>query len=84
VVDKCVNPDCSKPFRYLRGGRLFRFEMPPGRAADRNEVEHFWLCPECCNAFTLKLRRGELPELLSLPTRGAKGERCIPVTVPDA
>jgi len=28
MITKCANPACSTVFRYLRGGKLFLFEVP--------------------------------------------------------
>ena len=58
MVNECANPNCSRPFLYLREGRLFAFDMPDpggpvisGRVARRRE--HYWLCGECSQAFVL-------------------------------
>lgn len=64
MISRCANPACNKPFHYLRGGRLYRFE---GRttAARKNlaravytvSPEHisvfFWLCQECSSRLSL-------------------------------
>jgi hypothetical protein len=56
----CANPNCQAPFDYLQG-RLFRFhkdhaaaEQPP----NTHSVQHFWLCSDCCCAYTLEYRNG--------------------------
>jgi len=33
MISTCANPACNKPFHYLRGGRLYRFD---GRTASAN------------------------------------------------
>jgi hypothetical protein len=60
---KCANPACSAAFRWLAGGKFFRFR--PEAAASHSEnkaapsplgipgVEHFWLCDRCSHVFTL-------------------------------
>ncbi len=59
MLSKCANPACSKPFRYLRNGKLFEIETKdrsdpavPGRAQNRR-VEFFWLCDLCSTGLTL-------------------------------
>ncbi len=65
MLDKCLNPECSKPFLYLHHGRLFHFEramnarapmFAPGTAtvAVRHSSEFFWLCDNCSHRFTLR------------------------------
>lgn len=74
MVGECANPDCGAPFRYLRDGRLFAFELS-GRSsseaekgtADHRCVEHFWLCGQCASTLTLVLEpnRGVVTRPLS-------------------
>ncbi len=63
MVSKCANPDCSSTFHYLRDGRLF--QIPAFDRAKRfrkntakpesspSRDEFFWLCGDCCKAFTI-------------------------------
>ncbi len=66
MVTKCANPSCSAGFRYLRGGRLFLFEVsksPPMsvlsssesgfRKSEFRSSEYFWLCEECAKSMTI-------------------------------
>ncbi len=66
MVTKCANPSCSAVFRYLRGGRLFLFELPrssptsvpssPESGFGKSEFrsgEYFWLCEECAKGMTI-------------------------------
>ena len=56
----CANPDCQVPFDY-REDRLFRFhkQHPAGeRPSNTHSVQHFWLCGECCQAYTLEYLDG--------------------------
>jgi hypothetical protein len=64
MISKCANPECGSPFRYLREGRLFQFELgksnknsPAFRLVSPKKpparVEHFWLCGECSVRMTL-------------------------------
>jgi hypothetical protein len=71
MVSKCANPACSKPFRYLHEGKLFRVEKPydhlpddgepkfgdPSAARPVRSVEFFWLCEKCAAVMTLNFRQ---------------------------
>jgi hypothetical protein len=74
VLSKCANPECDARFRYLRSGKLFRFEVTavPEPSHIKNiagtrtppkkpshRVEHFWLCGECSECMTLKNEKNE-------------------------
>ena len=60
MVSKCANPDCNTRFRYLRNGKLFRFEVAVGTLDSAkgkkpaHKLEHFWLCEECSSSLTLR------------------------------
>ncbi len=60
---KCANPACPTAFRWLAGGKFFRFR-PESAVSHSNDngapsplgipgVEHFWLCEHCSHVFTL-------------------------------
>jgi hypothetical protein len=57
MLTKCANPECTNPFRYLRGGRLFRLsvKIPTVSAGDKpiRRLERFWLCNSCSTFLTL-------------------------------
>jgi hypothetical protein len=58
MVNHCANPECSKPLHYLREGRIFVFDVPDPLAPPKagkivHRMEHFWLCGNCSEAFTL-------------------------------
>jgi hypothetical protein len=61
MLAKCANPSCSKPFRYLHEGKLFRLEagQPKGRSWNQRS-EWFWLCDECAINVTLRVGVGEV------------------------
>jgi hypothetical protein len=79
MISHCANPKCRAPLHYLRGGRLYRFDVrsPAEPCHDvpnaicTSKPSHaaifFWLCKECCSHFSLKfdLRLGVklVPEL---------------------
>jgi hypothetical protein len=48
MITKCLNPDCRKELRYLRGGRVVRVIRQAGGVP---EIEHFWLCESCCRSY---------------------------------
>ena len=60
---KCANPACPTAFRWLAGGKFFRFRPESVAAHSENRgapsllgisgVEHFWLCDRCSHVFTL-------------------------------
>ena len=68
MLHKCANPECNRPFRYLRQGKLFQVETEyfeadrPGLAPRRNRavrrVEHYWLCDDCASVLTLISEKG--------------------------
>jgi hypothetical protein len=60
MLSKCANPACSRPFRYLRDGKLFEIETNPSRGdstvgerKSSRRVEFFWLCGQCCTELTV-------------------------------
>jgi hypothetical protein len=71
MVSKCANPSCSKPFRYLHEGKLFRVEKPYNHLPDDGgpmtadltsakpvrSVEFFWLCEKCAAVMTLSFQQ---------------------------
>lgn len=61
MVQKCVNPFCNRPFRYLSHGKLFLVEFPKRLNERRHHVagrrEHFWLCEDCARSMTVAVRR---------------------------
>ena len=66
MISTCANPGCNKPYHYLNGGRLYRFNAacPEELAGEvHNSVcaggrvrsaIFFWLCDECSSRLTLK------------------------------
>jgi hypothetical protein len=65
MVSECANPNCRAPFRFLYGGRIFRFDFPLEEAPEHHQdilwdangtprrTELFWLCEECAGKYTL-------------------------------
>jgi hypothetical protein len=66
---KCANPACPTAFRWLAGGKFFRFrpESAASHSMDKGApsllgipgVEHFWLCEHCSHVFTLAFEEGQ-------------------------
>ena len=76
MVSKCSNPHCSASFRYLRTGKLFRFDTPSGHDGGDwggpkpvKRVEFFWLCEDCVTKFTLVTDAGLGARVVSLQPR---------------
>jgi hypothetical protein len=73
---KCANPACATAFRWLAGGKFFRFrpESVAAHSEDKGApsllgisgVEHFWLCDRCAHIFTLAFeeQKGVILKLL--------------------
>ena len=68
MITKCANPACSRPFHYLRDGKVFRVDLNEenenlnspylvdGKKAPRR-TEHFWLCGACSRTMSLKFNK---------------------------
>lgn len=66
MISHCANPKCRAPLHYLRGGRLYRFDVKspvepcqdvPNAICTSKPARaaiFFWLCEECCTRFSLK------------------------------
>ncbi len=66
MISHCANPRCTLPFHYLRGGRLYRFDItsPSRPCADvpnavctltpPRPTVFFWLCDECSSKYSLR------------------------------
>lgn len=62
MISNCANPGCRKPLHYLRGGRVFLFNVPVGQGENAQRLpEHYWLCADCAPHITLvKDERGDV------------------------
>lgn len=57
MVTKCANPVCGRSFQYLRGGRLYCFELRRqsfGPAAPKRLAVYFWICDRCADSLSLE------------------------------
>jgi hypothetical protein len=78
MISKCANPVCNTDFHYLRGGRLYRFDlrqpMHPCKdfpnaicAAKPSRASlFFWLCDQCSLQYTLHFSTQEGISVLPL------------------
>ena len=65
MISKCANPACNTVFHYLRGGRLYRFDLrrpvEPCKdvpnsiciAKPSHASVFFWLCDSCSLKYTV-------------------------------
>ncbi len=66
MISQCANPACAKPFHYLRGGRLYRYDIRSPEFPC-NDVHNsicslkpsratvfFWLCEQCVQHYSLQ------------------------------
>jgi len=73
MLSKCLNPSCSRTFRYLHDGQVFQLEIPkrvPGSGRVGKLTECFWLCAQCCATLTIVMKNGTAsvePRYLELP-----------------
>ncbi len=69
-LPKCANPACTTEFRWLAGGKFFRFRAEPAPSHSKDEgapsplashgVKHYWLCEHCSNALTLAFEKNQV------------------------
>ncbi len=69
LYPKCANPACLTAFRWLVGGKFFRFrpESAASHSSDKGapsllgipRVEHYWLCERCSHVFTLAFEENQ-------------------------
>ncbi len=95
MISHCANPDCKLPFHYLKGGRLYRFDLrhPSAPCTDvpnsicsrkpSHAAVFFWLCEQCSLKHSLKFNVREGLTLAPL-TKAVKRHGAAPVvTVAD-
>jgi hypothetical protein len=66
---KCANPACTTEFRWLEGGKFFRFRSEPAASSSTAQgtaspvgipaVQNYWLCGHCSHVFTLAFEAGQ-------------------------
>lgn len=58
MVSHCANPNCQKPLHYLREGKVFLFSRKNTSKQNSKTLqllEHYWLCGNCANQWTLTM-----------------------------
>ena len=81
---KCANPECFCDFDYAQG-RLFRFRQTATdekQPAHWHGIKHYWLCPRCCESFTIEYQKG-LGVLLMEKLETAGAQPCYHVLAPE-
>ncbi len=84
MISECANAECSRPFDHHEG-RFFRFRQDTSeraQPANSHRVQHFWLCGNCAEKYTLQARPqtfGIHPESVSSMSREARGTSCAQV-----
>ncbi len=61
MLSRCLNPACSATFRYLYEGRIFTIErVVPGEGGSepQRDLEHYWLCADCCRSLKVVVENG--------------------------
>lgn len=93
MISHCANPACAMPFHYLRGGRLYRFELRapslpctgvPNAICDAkpsHATVFFWLCEPCSRKFSLEFHIHEGAKLVPRKDMGEKYSRAPVVSV---
>jgi hypothetical protein len=93
MISHCANPVCTLPFHYLRGGRLYRFDIasPSTPCTDvpnaicslkpSRATVFFWLCEQCSSKYSLcfNFRDGARLVPLAVPARKASTAPVIAV-----
>jgi hypothetical protein len=75
MVAKCANPSCSKAFRYLHEGKLYRLKTgQPNGQSSYQRSEWFWLCDDCVRKVALRVEVGNVVTM-PLPTHTHTGLR---------
>lgn len=78
MISHCANRACALPFHYLRGGRLYRFDLKEPRrpcadvpnAICNSKPSYasvfFWLCEGCSAKYALRFNVREGVRLVAL------------------
>ena|SRR5713226_1539953 len=76
MVEKCANPECSRPFDCDQG-RLYCWPMQPvdgSPPANSHGVEHHWLCESCSKIYTFETRAGFGAVIMPRSTVSSEGQ----------
>ncbi len=83
MLAKCTNSKCSKPFRYLESGSLYRLESDVHVSSGSVKREYFWLCRGCSTSMTLRLDEGEGVRVVQLKDFAPGGEEQVNILLVD-
>jgi hypothetical protein len=77
MLSKCLNPQCTETFRYLRSGSLYRVDYTDESRKNKlngsdgqalqgkaEKVEHFWLCEKCSKVLKFEAGTDGQPHLV--------------------
>jgi hypothetical protein len=90
MISHCANPRCHKPFHYLHGGRLYRFDVAPPNLTSEDvsnaicsigrthTAVFFWLCEQCSSTQSLNFD-GRGVSLTPLPVARRRRREDAPV-----
>lgn len=90
MISHCANPNCRKPFHYLRGGRLYRFDVAPPNLTSEDisssicsigrthTAVFFWLCEQCSSTQSLNFDGREV-SVTHLPAARRRRREGTPV-----
>ena len=76
MMEKCANPECSRPFNY-RQGRLYCCRIQPVEgysSTNSHGVHHGWLCGPCSKNYTFEHRAGFGIAITPRSTTEAQGQ----------
>ena len=89
MISKCANPKCNVDFHYLRGGRLYRFDLPmptepckdvPNTICSRKPSHasvYFWLCRECAKKYSMRFSSRDGVSILPLNQDHIRGSDVV-------
>jgi hypothetical protein len=83
MLAKCTNPKCSKPFRYLETGILFRLESDVQDSSGGINREYFWLCRGCSLSMSLRLDESDGVRVVQLTDLSPGGEEEVDIHLVD-
>lgn len=70
MISHCANPDCAQELRYLRGGKVYLFDVPA--KAGGKKTEYYWLCGECSRSMVLTcVNQSEVKTVRALGSRAS-------------
>jgi hypothetical protein len=79
MLNACINPNCGRPVRHLRHGKLYALYKRAQDGADYRRIEFFWLCEECAVGHSVHFNDGKpvvdsVAECSTAPQTGGRNE----------